>query len=543
MDLNQDFLQQSVPAGLLQMQPVLGMLETPPSQRVYLIENSTERCLRDVVIGSEFCELRRGCEVERLIENATGVEVQYKTSDEPTNKLQTTWLVGADGKRGVVRKTFLEKVADVRQVSTDYQYTGTWVAANIHINLPTPKTHPDFPPFASGLSPQEAYDLFWPQGWHFCAPPGKPTAAGRLGPHEQRLWRHEFAQENVNEDSLNAEVLLWEHLTPMITRTADAKGNKFSREAVWPKDTIEILRCRPFTFTHKVVNRWSWKRTVLIGDAAHVFPPFGGQGIASGVRDAHQLAWRIALLESQPQCADHQVDRILNAWAAERTQSIKDAAFFTSINARMCNERLPKLISALKAFEWVRKHVLGYTERSDPQASIERLGFSKVAQGFHLPEHRGGIKLPQVYLDSLYESKLLSDSIYEPTDSLLRLLVVVDGQEQTHSIQKSYEATLKDLAIPERLLSSASTFIVSRVSAAPQSIEAPSGTPVKKFYPTPTQSLSHSQARQGYDPSAIQSRFGKNVQYIIVRPDFFAFAAATDIAELETCLKGLKSWL
>jgi 2-polyprenyl-6-methoxyphenol hydroxylase-like FAD-dependent oxidoreductase len=125
-----------------------------------------------------------------LIENDTGVEVHYTSKDGSMQKVQTKWLIGADGKRGIVRKAFLEPIADIRQVDSDHRYTGTWVAANVHIDLTTPKTHPDFPPFAAGLTPQEAYDLFWPKGWHFCSPPGKPTASERFGPHGERLWRH-----------------------------------------------------------------------------------------------------------------------------------------------------------------------------------------------------------------------------------------------------------------------------------------------------------------------------------------------------------------
>lgn len=494
----------------------------------------------NAVTTSNLCEVRRGCEVQKLIEIAAGVEVHYTSKDGSMRKVQTKWLVGADGKRGIVRKAFLEPIADIRQVNSDYRYTGTWIAANIHIDLPTPETHPDFPPFAAGLTTQEAYDLFWPKGWHFCSPPGKPTASGRFGPHDQRLWRHEFAQENIDEESLNAEDLFWDHITPMITRIADAEGNKFCTPATWPKDTLTILRCRPFTFTHKVANRWFYKKTVLIGDAAHVFPPFGGQGIASGIRDAHQLAWRIALLESHPQVSDMRVDRVLLAWAAERTQSIKDAAFFTSINAHLCNKGAPRYFDPMKIFEFVRRYILGYTERWDPQTSIEQAGFSKVAEGFHLPQYKGGLKLPQIYLESLYESKLLSDRVFNRSDSILRLLVLVNGSAQTYRKHTRYEALLKDLAIPKSVLAPASIVLLSKVPAAPARIGPPCGQFTRKFSPVPVRNLSQMEARRGYDPSAIRSRFGDDVQYIILRPDFFAFAAAKDDAELRQCLLGLK---
>jgi len=477
------------------------------------------------------------------VQNDTGVEVHYDSVNGSMRKIQTTWLIGADVKRGAVRKSFLEPLADIRQVDSDYQCTGTWVAANIHIGLPTPETHPDFPPLASGLTPEEAYDLFWPKGWHFCSPPGKPTASGRFGPHDKRLWRHEFAQENIEEESLGLEDLFWEHITPMMTRDVDAEGNKFDTPATWPKDTLTILRCRPFTFTHKVVNRWFHKKTVLIGDAAHVFPPFGGQGIASGIRDAHQLAWRIALLESRPRPSDRQVDEALSAWAAERTQSIKDAAYFTSINARMCNQGIPRFLNPIKIIEGFRRYVLRYTEPWDPFASVEQLGFSKVAGGFHLPQYKGGIRLPQVYLESLSESKLLSDSIFNGADSILRLLVLVNGSAQMFWDQTRYEALLKSFAIPEAILSPASTVFLSKVPAAPASIGPSSGRFTRKFTPTPIRNLTRKQARRGYDPSAIRCRFGDDVQYIIARPDFFAFAAAKDYAELRECLMDLTSLL
>lgn len=123
------------------------------------------------------------------------------------------------------------------------------------------------------MTPQDVYDLYWPKDWHFCTPPGKPTAAGRFGPYEDRLWRHEFAEHGWTE-SMDAHALLWEHLSPMITYETDDLGRKFEGGPVmFPKDCIEILRCRPFTFTHKIVNQWFDGRTILIGDAAHVFPP------------------------------------------------------------------------------------------------------------------------------------------------------------------------------------------------------------------------------------------------------------------------------
>jgi 2-polyprenyl-6-methoxyphenol hydroxylase-like FAD-dependent oxidoreductase len=44
-------------------------------------------------------------------------------------------------------------------------------------------------------------------------------------------------------------------------------------EIHFPWDCIEILRSRPFTFSARSCNKWAVGRVILVGDAAHVFPP------------------------------------------------------------------------------------------------------------------------------------------------------------------------------------------------------------------------------------------------------------------------------
>src|SRR5689334_5353078 len=55
-----------------------------------------------------------------------------------------------------------------------------------------------------------------------------------------------------------------------------------------------IRRKTVYRFHARVAPRWSVGRVFLAGDAAHITPPFAGQGMNSGIRDAHNLAWKLA---------------------------------------------------------------------------------------------------------------------------------------------------------------------------------------------------------------------------------------------------------
>ncbi len=62
---------------------------------------------------------------------------------------------------------------------------------------------------------------------------------------------------------------------------------------------IEVLRASVYTLHARMAKRWRQQRVFLAGDAAHLSPPFAGLGLSSGLRDAGNLSWKLAMVVSE----------------------------------------------------------------------------------------------------------------------------------------------------------------------------------------------------------------------------------------------------
>ncbi|OBF08028.1 3-(3-hydroxyphenyl)propionate hydroxylase [Mycobacterium sp. ACS4054] len=83
-------------------------------------------------------------------------------------------------------------------------------------------------------------------------------------------------------------------------------------------EELKLVRVTEYTFRAKVASRWRDRNVFILGDAAHLTPPFVGQGMAAGLRDALNLSWKVAgvLANSLPESALDTYERERKAHAA-----------------------------------------------------------------------------------------------------------------------------------------------------------------------------------------------------------------------------------
>jgi len=82
--------------------------------------------------------------------------------------------------------------------------------------------------------------------------------------------------------------------------------------------SFEIERKAIYTFHARVADRWRLGRVFLAGDAAHLMPPFAGQGMNGGMKDAVNLSWKlVSVLRGQAP------DSILDTYQVERAPVVR----------------------------------------------------------------------------------------------------------------------------------------------------------------------------------------------------------------------------
>lgn len=214
----------------------------------------------------------RGCEVTDLQDAVDHVRLTTAGPCGP-GEVRARYVIGADGANSFVRSRMSTTV-------TDLGFFHDWLIVD--------------------TQPHE--QATWsPMNWQLCDP-ARPTTIVSGGPGRRRWEFLRLPHESVEE--LNSLDTAWKLLTPW-GRT---------------EQNTTIERHTVYTFQARWVDRWREGRLLLAGDAAHQMPPFAGQGMCSGMRDAMNLAWKLDLVLD-----GRAAPLLLDTYTSERSDHVQHA--------------------------------------------------------------------------------------------------------------------------------------------------------------------------------------------------------------------------
>lgn len=233
-----------------------------PSWRFH--QPDLERILRRKLATMANVTLRLGTECTGLHELGEQVTVNLESDGTPST-ISARTVIGCDGARSMVRQA-------IGGTPEDLGFNERWLVVDVLLK----RDRPDLGDFTI----------------QHCNP-ARPATYVR-GPGDRRRWEI-AAKPDESDAHLTDPATVWSFLSRWIT----------------PEDA-EIERSAVYTFHSTLAGRWRRGRLMLAGDAAHQTPPFLGQGLCAGIRDAANLAWKLAAwLRGAP-------DALLDTYQSER---------------------------------------------------------------------------------------------------------------------------------------------------------------------------------------------------------------------------------
>jgi 3-(3-hydroxy-phenyl)propionate hydroxylase len=165
------------------------------------------------------------------------------------HRVETRYLLGCDGANSLVRSA-------IGACMEDWKFQQRWLVVDV----------------------ATAAELNQGEWVHQVCDPHRAATYMRIGNTRYR-WEFRLLPDETADD-YNTMGPLYALIRPWV-------------EGVAPEE-LELVRVAEYTFRAQVANHWRRDNIFILGDAAHLTPPFIGQGMGAGLRDATNLAWKLA---------------------------------------------------------------------------------------------------------------------------------------------------------------------------------------------------------------------------------------------------------
>ncbi|RZI85045.1 MAG: bifunctional 3-(3-hydroxy-phenyl)propionate/3-hydroxycinnamic acid hydroxylase [Rubrivivax sp.] len=230
---------------------------------VTFFQPQLEHALRARLQGHRHVTVGLGVSLMSLAQDDHEVRADLQTDDGRAHQVRARYMVGADGANSLVRRL-------LGQEFKGKTFAEDWLVVDAR-QSPSPIDHVEFICDPHRPTP------------HMVAPGGRQR-------WEFKLKRGETREQMEHPDMVQRLLQPW------------TKG-----------EPIEIERVAVYRFHARVAARFKVGRVLLAGDAAHITPPFVGQGLVSGLRDVANLAWKLSWV-----CHGQALPSLLDTYDQER---------------------------------------------------------------------------------------------------------------------------------------------------------------------------------------------------------------------------------
>lgn len=265
---------------------------------VVFLQPPVERELRNNLAGFPCVDVLLGLEFAGFSQDGDKVAVEARTAEGEAERFEVEYLIGCDGASSSVRRA-------AGLALDDLGFDEPWLVVDVLVN-------------ERGLAKLPKNSA------QYCNATRPTTYV--IGPKNLRRWEITILP-GEDPKALENEENVWPLLAQWLS----------------PEDG-EMWRASSYRFHALVARRWRNGRVFIAGDSAHQQPPFIGQGMCQGVRDAVNLSWK--LLDRMNGAAG---DHVLDTYEAERAAHVRELTGRIKAIGQYISERDPERARARDA--------------------------------------------------------------------------------------------------------------------------------------------------------------------------------------------------